>query len=217
MAGTTVEHWALKSQEPDLAGDYSNCLYACRMCNRSRGTQELWADSGRLLNPTETAWGDHFTLSEDRLEPLPGDGDAAYTHRVYDLDDPRKTTRRRIRRELISDRLDALRVLVEIADLLRLADSLRREDTVFENVLQAIRRLRRNALHALKDLERYAAVPADAPTTCRCETGDHLTLPQPLAGQTFELPTAEGEEAGGSPDQTVDGFVGDPPSNGEDR
>jgi hypothetical protein len=52
------------------------------------------------------AWGDHFYRSGGRLLPFQGDVHASYTHQVYDLDDPRKVEMRRLRRELITNRLE---------------------------------------------------------------------------------------------------------------
>ncbi len=190
LGGTTVEHWVARSHDASLQGEYANCLYACRFCNRSRSARPTRQGEARLLDPTRDAWGEHFAAAADRLQAVAGDGDADYTHAAYELDDPRKVARRRARRELIADRLGLLaRLESEITELLRLADLLRRRDLRrFAAVLEQIRAIRADGRRALGDLYRYAAVPRDAPRTCRCaEPRDH-TLPGELDRQMLELP-----------------------------
>ena len=148
----------------------------------------------RLLNPTDDAWGDHFKLVEgDRIEPLEGDLDAEYTETAYQPNDPLKVERRRARREVIEDHLSIVELPRAIDRLSELADRLlkeKRDFDGFQQVVAMIQRSRETLQRALRDLRCYAAVPSDAPETCRCETADNHTLPEVLARQTFDLPDA---------------------------
>jgi 5-methylcytosine-specific restriction endonuclease McrA len=190
LAGTTVEHRIPRSSDPTLENSYENCLYACRLCNRSRSAHPLEPQGATLLDPTQHSWSDHFILADDLLRPVaPSDAAAAYTHRTYQLDDPRKVVRRRTRRELIDDRLQILGLSAEIPELLSLADTVRQTDLRrFGEILREIQRIRDDSRRALQDLERYPGIPADAPETCRCgESADHR-LPGYLEEQMLEIP-----------------------------
>lgn len=191
LGGTTVEHVIARSTDPSLAAEYENCVYACRWCNRSRSAHPTEHEGVRLLDPTRVAWGDHFVARTDTLVPADGDPDARATHRAYSLDDPRKVGRRRVRRELVSDRLRLIvRQGAEFTELLQLADTLwRRDPGRFGRVMREIRRLRHDAGRALEDLRRYEAVPGDAPRTCRCPPFE-LSLPEYLDRQLVEVPDA---------------------------
>lgn len=190
MGGTTVEHWIPRSEDASKKGSYENCLYACRFCNRSRSALPTRRRGARLLDPTRDAWAEHFGLEEDRLEAFRGDADAAYTHELYELDDPRKTIRRRLRRELITDRLTLLaRLETEVTGLLGAASILlRRDPSKLGEILEEIREIRASARRALQDLSRYAAIPTDAPRTCRCPSPPAFALPDELEPQTIEIP-----------------------------
>lgn len=190
MGGSTVEHRIPRNEAASRESEYENCLYACRFCNRSRSAKPVWHGSARLLDPTADAWADHFVPAGDDLVPAPGDPNAAYTHRAYEIDDPRKVARRRARRELIADRLKLLaRLASEVAELLRLADSLRLRDTQrFGELLQEIKTILADSRRALQDLARYAAIPTDAPRTCRCPAPRAFALPREFESQTSELP-----------------------------
>jgi 5-methylcytosine-specific restriction endonuclease McrA len=192
LGGTTVEHRIARSVDVGRKNDYDNCLYACRFCNRSRSAKALLQRGGRLLDPTRDSWSRHFLAAHDRLLPSEGDAAASYTHQTYDLDDPRKTARRRARRELLSDRLLLLKRLEdESAKLLQLADFLRRQDLQrFGRFLQQLKSIRTDARRALGDLTRYAAIPADAPRFCRCRTSGNESLPVELDRQMIEVPDA---------------------------
>ncbi len=192
LGGTTVEHAIARSADASRQGDYDNCLYACRFCNRSRSAKPPQHQGARLLDPTRDGWHRHFIAAGNRLQPEAGDLDAAYTHRAYQLDDPRKVERRRGRRELINDRLRLLAALEgqRIPELLALADELRQLNRQgFGDLLRAIQQLRADARRALQDLRRYEAIPRDAPTVCRCGSQRHHTLPDEFEEQSFELPS----------------------------
>jgi len=190
LGGTTVEHRITRNADPAQESDYANCLYACRFCNRSRSVSPLWASGARLLDPSRDPWGDHFEAVVDHLRPIAGDLDADYTHRAYDLDDPRKVARRQARRQLVNDRLALLSDLgSELVCLLDLAEGLRLRDfQKFARVLQEIQQIRSAALRALDDLKRYLVIPADAPARCRCQGRVLLSLPEELERQTIEVP-----------------------------
>jgi 5-methylcytosine-specific restriction endonuclease McrA len=190
LGGTTVEHRVARSKDASRQNDYENCLYACRFCNRSRAALPLWDGGARLLDPTRDAWSQHFLAGDDRLSPVEGDAAAEYTHRAYELDDPRKVARRQARRELLSDRLFlASHLEAESAELLRLADLFRPKDLLrFGRTLELLRSLRADARRALGDLKRYAAIPVDAPLRCRCPEPGTESLPEELERQTFEVP-----------------------------
>lgn len=195
LAGTTVEHRIPRSFDPTLENDYENCLYACRLCNRSRSARPSELPEAHLLDPTRNSWSEHFVLADDLLLPAaPSDMDAAYTHRTYQLDDPRKVIRRRMRRELIEDRLQILGLLAELPELMSLADAVRRTDLRrFGEILREMQRIRDDSRRALKDLERYPAIPADAPETCRCGEDAGRRLPDYLEEQLLAIPVTADE------------------------
>jgi hypothetical protein len=194
-AGFGVEHPTLRSEDPARANDYANCLYACRFCNTSRDAKPSQEGGARLLDPSLDAWGDHFVAAGDRLVPIPGDEDAAYTHRAYEIDDPRKVVRRALRRELITDRLLLVEGQADILELLRLLDLVRRTDLPsFALYLERLAALRSETFRALGDLERYAAIPADAPGRCHCSApGGTYSLPEELERQLIEVPDGTGQ------------------------
>lgn len=186
----SVEHRVARSADPSQQNRYENCFLACRLCNRARGATPHEGASHRLLDPTQDSWGDHFELAEDCLHPLFAEGDAAFTHRTYDLDDERKVVRRRLRRLLVSDRLLLLqRIGSELEDLLRLAEVIRnRNPEVFFATVREIHRLRSDSLRALEDLRLFAAIPSDKPGDCRCASPEHLGLPTEFDAQTINFP-----------------------------
>jgi hypothetical protein len=98
-----------------------------------------------------------MNTSDDRLLPAEGDADAAYTHEVYDLDDPRKIEMRRLRRELITDRLELLARCPDELEWLLAQVEVSRPGRARE-ALELARRLRRAAIAALAELARFAAV-----------------------------------------------------------
>ncbi len=190
LGGMTVEHRVPRSEQPSLRGRYANCLLACRFCNQARGALGVRTGRKRLLDPTRDSWSDHFERFGDRLRPRVAGGNAEHTHATYDLDDPRKVVRRRLRRELISDRLDLLAGIgLELDRLLRLAEKLRkRNPAAFFAALREVARIRSDALRALEDLRLFAAIPSDKPSSCRCASAKHHRLPTALSEQTIPMP-----------------------------
>ena len=179
---TSIEHLQLQSTAPGRVTDYDNLAYACRYCNGRRSTHPRVSPSGaRLLDPWQDAWGAHFRLRDDRLEPLYDDErgrDARYTEEVYRLNDPRKVTMRRERRELIEDRLRY--VTEDFAAMLR--DVARRvpDEAHSRRLFEQAREIDHQRERALCELRMQPAIPRDAPTRCRCGHQEHHTLPPQL-------------------------------------
>jgi hypothetical protein len=182
---TTVEHWIPRAEDASRQNDYGNCLYACRFCNRARSVQPVSTPGADLLDPTARTWSDHFRSDEDRLLPVDGDLHAAYTHRAYDLDDPRKVIRRQVRRHLVSDRLLLLeRLGTELAALRERAGG---SPDRLNGIEEAIQQILSDARRAYEDLERYQAIPIDAPANCRCASHDHHRLPEEIGDQLVDV------------------------------
>jgi hypothetical protein len=186
----SIEHHLPQSH--DRAGahadEYANCFYACRFCNRARGALPVVdAHERRLLDPCRDAWGDHFIAIDDRLAPCANDGDAAYTHRAYDLDDPRKQQMRRTRREVLEEAFSLLEG--GPPRLLRLLDIAAQAPAPYRaELLDAAQRLRELMTRARRDVERFSAVPADADPRCRCATTEACVLPPFLDAQSRAYP-----------------------------
>ncbi len=186
----TVEHRAPQSREPSLKNQYSNCLYACRFCNIARSNLPTTSDIGeRLLDPTVEPWGRHFERIGDELRPRSGDVNAAYTYQAYDLDDPRKVASRRFRQQLFADRIEAISGVPELIDkLLSQAEQCQDTDPQRANeLIEAAQKLHTLRNNALAELTRYAAIPSDAPETCRCRSKRHHSLPTELADQRWGI------------------------------
>lgn len=183
---TSVEHFIPVGGAGPI-NDYSNCFYACRFCNQARSDLPVVSGKQRLLDPCANVWAEHFTLTaDDQLVPVDGDSDAAYTHQSYDLDDPRKVDRRRVRRE----RLGEWRQLLEEGPGLLeelLARTSEQPSSGQRAFLQAAEWLRRSIESAILDIQRYAAIPPDADAACRCGYNDHHALPTGLGSQVVEI------------------------------
>jgi hypothetical protein len=182
---TSVEHFVPVSHEGAI-NDYQNCFYACRFCNQARADAPVIDSRGRrLLNPCDNVWAQHFRLTDSCLTPV--SDEAGYTHEIYDLDDPRKIERRKFRRE----RLQEWRQLLSEGPAVLEGLMSRLLTGPVENqidILKAADLLRQAIGNALRDIRRYAAVPGDADEACRCESGDHCSLPDVYSRQTSDLP-----------------------------
>jgi hypothetical protein len=183
---TGVEHGDSRSAFPGLTNDYSNCFYSCRLCNGSRSKRPRSSAGRSLLDPSAVAWGAHFYRSGDRLLPVKGDRDAEYTHEVYDLADPRKIELRRLRRELITDRLELLRRFPEDIKWLQ-TEAEASPPSRARQALDLARRLRRAMHDALEELTRFSSVPPDAPRECQCGRTDHHSVPPGLEVQSVDV------------------------------
>ncbi len=187
-----VEHLALKSEEKTRANEYDNCFLSCRFCNNTRGKKPATDEKGRkLLNPTQTAWADHFGWDGDYLKPNPMDADAEYTWQAYRLDDEKqKVPRRRMRRLLIEMSLDLLKALPELVRKLdqeaHSTFECQDSETAREKLAEA-RKWQRHLGTTLEQLQRYRAIPRDAPKQCQCGNTQGLTLPDWLSRQALDV------------------------------
>ena len=161
LAATTLEHLTPKSEPGKGRDDYQNCIYACRWCNRARGTQPLRRGVVKLLDPTQTAWASRFEIRDDALWARIGDLDAGYTADVYDLADPRKTRLRAVRR----DQLARARSILDGAPPRLRALAARKAEPTVGAVIAA---LSDAVALAEKVLAGYPAIPNDAPLDCAC-------------------------------------------------
>jgi hypothetical protein len=181
-----VEHFFLQSAQPGLRSSYENCFYICRFCNEARGAAPITDIHERqLINPCDRAWGEAFSVRRDRFVlHQPEDGDAAYTRESYELNDPRKTTSRKLRRLTIGKRLRFLARTQELED--KLLDRIEQGRGTVEDVdtAWAIFTSRRNAF---EDLKRFRAVPEDSDRPCACTSNPQLS--PALAGQTLKMPS----------------------------
>jgi hypothetical protein len=185
---TGTEHQHRRTAAPSMADDYNNNFYSCRFCNGARHTApEVDAEGRRLLDACAVAWADHFGLEGDELRPLEGDRDADYTHRTYDLDDPRKRQMRHNRVRLVTEALRALSgTWQRKRDLLALAA---RKDVDRAEIIETVQLLELQRRRALEDLQRFDPTPADAPRECRCKA--RRTLPAHLDRQCLKLTLTE--------------------------
>lgn len=182
-----IEHLDTQKGHPALKDQYTNCVWSCRFCNRSRHFADRVGLSARLLNPCEQTWSSHFVRAGDELRPHTGDTDAEHTHQIYDLDDPRKVRLRAARREYITE---ALRTLAEVParELAVLALAAEAQPSDALRLIEAARELHTRIECAARELERWAAVPSDAPDPCCCDA--HAAgLPAYLAAQVIDAPT----------------------------
>ena len=93
---------------------------------------------------------------------------------------------RRLRRELITDRLEICRRFPEDLNWL-LSETEASPPRRAREAIDLARRLRKAVLFALEELARFSAVPTDAPSQCRCGRTDHHFLPPELGLQMIEL------------------------------
>lgn len=182
---TGVEHFIPFVLEPKLVNEYTNCFYACRFCNLDRGSQANVdpETGGRLLNPCADAWDERFERAGDRLIARQKDRDAAYTHRVYNLDHPRKVEMRRFRRETLQAYLDLLEEGPRSHD--RLLD--RAIETGDPSLVLEAERLARFMRMAFDFLTRYQLLPHDRQTWCLCGDERLCKVPETLAAQALEI------------------------------
>lgn len=175
---TSIEHIEPQVRAPDLVRTYGNCAYACRFCNTVRRDQPVEHPSGaRLLHPWRDAWGEHFRLCDDRLEPvhqgLAGQH-ARYTAQVYRINDTRRIQLRRERRELIQDRV---RLFTLDSAELRHAAKTHLSPVQRRRLIEMVRELESLRRRALLELHQRSPVPRDAPSACRCDDPAHCCLP----------------------------------------
>jgi hypothetical protein len=177
---TGIEHFEPKSLNEAGRNQYENLFYCCRFCNSAHGSLPVADPEGRrLLNPCEVAWRDFFELRGDELHAR-DEGDATYTHEVYDLNDRRKVVLRQKRREALAVRsaylaegrgvLDSLIERARDTGDIVLVDESERLWEWFEKVISATKHL--------------TAVPAIPAETAACSCGHEVcSLPEVLAEQ----------------------------------
>lgn len=152
---------------------YSNCYYACSLCNHARGTEPLEDGGVTLLDPNTDAWGDHFDLVDDRFVANQDDRRARRTDLgAYDLNDEKKVGLRKLRRTTIDGNM---RVLehgpARIESLLQAAS----ENTAARgDLLREAEEWRDHISRAWETLKMYGALPDDRPTECACSVASGL-------------------------------------------
>lgn len=204
---TSIEHRIPRSHNPALADEYANCYYACRYCNTARAVApNLDRQGHELLDPCATTWAAHFTVDDNRLRPLAGDDDAAYTAEVYDFADPRKIEMRAGRARVIEECLRVFREVPGRQDrLLRTAEKI--PPVQRRPLLDAAEELQRMIQAAVKRLERFRVVPRGSAgrqfelSLWRCRCACHSRVPGEAGAadcRTVELKTEMGESRGAS-------------------
>lgn len=172
---TWIEHHVPKSHEEGGRNQYENCFYSCRFCNSAHGALPVTdAEGRRLLDPCRVAWRDFFELRGDELQPR-DEGDAAYTYLTYDLDDLRKVTLRRKRRETLTEVYGYLSKGRDLHD--RVLE--RARDDADPSLVDLAREMWGLFEQAAGQRERFAAIPAGAPS-CPCGPS---SLPETLSEQ----------------------------------
>lgn len=187
----SIEHLESQHQQPARRNEYANTFFACRFCNRARGTKPRANPTGMgsLLDPTITAWSSHFSLSDACLVATAGDDDATYTHYAYDLDDPRKVELRQAHALEIQQALKALEQFSSLSAEIekRLAKTMETERRT--KLVSHLRVVRSSAQKARGILERFQPVPMDADPTCRCMNSPQL--PEHIVKQCLTVELAE--------------------------
>jgi len=175
-----VEHFVPVSRSNARRNLYTNCFYACKFCNSARGNAPVADGQGpRLLNPCRDIWNRAFTLKDDEIRPLGNNPDAVYTCDTYDLNDPRKVTMRRSRREILTERLTVVKRGPRLHDRM-MRRAVKSGDPTFVDDAKA---LWQGYKLAFADLERFTPIPHDADPRCRCGQARHRTLPRALKEQ----------------------------------
>ena len=184
-----VVHWGTPSA-PETSSDYRMTLFSCRLCNQERVIQNASGLGGeRLLSPDEVGWAQHFRPKQDRLVPVAGDSDAAYTHARFRLDDAEKVAHRRNRREILHTSLAIAERGRELLD--NLLDAVRGvpdPESSAPPPVQSIRLVMRMLVPANHQAAAYVAVPPDGATECSCDGVPELELPAWLEEQTTDFP-----------------------------
>lgn len=184
---TQVEHFVPVSHDAESANAYTNCFYICQYCNQDRNAASTIdpEDGRRLLNPCNDVWEEHFASEGDTLKPRAESGDAAYTHAVYDVDDPRKIEMRRFRRETIRDCMSLIERGQAVLDRLLERALQTREPALVDEAKLIEDALRR----AWQELETFKVVPRDARSSCPCDGEELYEVPWALQEQTIEIET----------------------------
>lgn len=188
---TTIEHYVLQSHEPSLRNEYANCYYACRLCNSARSTRPAEMGGAKLQTPDTQAWSEHFKLEDDKLVPVEGNIDAAYTADVYDINDARKVLRREQRRLNITEALEVLTTARERWSQLAKRIESESDPEKLLGLAELARDFRRIYHFAQRQLRRYLPVPWDAPMRCACSNSEASGLSDDLIADLLEVPVAD--------------------------
>lgn len=178
-----IEHVVPQSASTRDRNRYSNCLWSCRACNRARDViPGVGPEGQRLLDPTQAAWGAHFTLRMDHqraeafLDTPSDDRDGGYTQTTYDINAPLKSAMRYWRWKRV---LTLVRYVEELAREIPLLEHLAQTLPVPQEAADAATRVvesRERLREHLSELDRrWRSVPADAPASCAC--GARCELP----------------------------------------
>ena len=181
----TIEHLEPQSINKRERNEYTNLVYACRLCNRARSVAPRAVKGRRLLDPTKDAWAKHFQISGNSLVSQEEDVDASYTCEAYDFNDDRKVARREKRATFLSSYIRLVKEGPALREeLLNLAEK-HQEDSL--TLLKQAQELAKAIQQARLNLESYSAIPADAPNKCRCDTTETHCLPDEFAGQILQI------------------------------
>lgn len=168
-----IEHHRPQSRHPGDRDKYDNCFYSCLFCNQHRRALPLRSRNGALLlQPCKDSWHDQFVLANDEFRP--SNPNAEYTLLAYDLNDPRKITMRRTRREVVTLSLDVYRTAsTECLSLMeRLAHSSLEERIAIADKLVRYRDIQHLAR---RQLEQFRVIPpAWEGKPCACATRPEL-------------------------------------------
>lgn len=155
--------------------DYTNGLYTCAFCNHARRDRPRVSADGRLLNPIDDDWSQHFEWKDDHLEPTSTfDRDATRTRNCYEINDSNRTVRRAARKRSIEDlerdiqaRLDDIRAVDEELGSDRLDEVRRQQKRSQRNRWAEEARRKRDALR-----DHFRGIPQDRPLSCECAHPD---------------------------------------------
>lgn len=183
-----IEHWIPKSAQPDQKNEFDNCRYICKFCNQSRGAKAVHADEGKLLDPCEVIWRDHFHLSDDKLVVNNHrDVNGLRTKNVYELNDPRKIRRRMCRKKRLSELIEIIKEGEEIRKKLQkeAQNSVASDPEKRQEKLSQAQELDKIIRQSKKELTRFQTIPDDHPEECKCQ--EDFELPSFLQRQSTPI------------------------------
>lgn len=185
-----IEHHELKHGSSEKRDDYRNCLLSCRFCNNGRSKIPAVSKTGdaRLLDPTKDVWALHFQIRGHAMEVLKKGADADYTFETYALGSQRKSALRENRARRFAEVARARQKVEELVP--RLMERAKRTTNPNEkrDCIEAARGLEQGYRAALAEVQRYEAVPSDAPSSCLC--GQRRELPEWLRAQLQVMDTS---------------------------
>jgi hypothetical protein len=169
-----IEHIVPQSDPAEGArreNDYTNCLYTCAFCNHTRHDRPRLSTDGRLLNPIDDDWSQHFEWKDDHLEPCSAfDRDATHTRNSYGINDSNRTERRVARRRSIEDLQRDIEARLD--DIRTVDDELRGDG--LDDAQRQRKRSQRNrwAAEVSSKCDKlqncFRGLPQDRPNSCEC-------------------------------------------------